>query len=221
MKVFLFLILCFLNAFTQAQVNYKFDFFATINQQELEIGKSTYSTVLNDSIRIDNLKFYVSNLKLLNQDKIVYEVKNYYLIDYASKKDINFRTNDSVKFDAISFDLGIDSATHEMGAMEGDLDPTQGMYWTWQSGYIFFKLEGCSKVVDNNNGAFTFHIGGFNQNYPTLQHITIKSKEMSSKIIINLDFLLKNIQWKQQSDIMSPGEKAVEFSKLLPPIFSF
>lgn len=221
MKVFLFLILCFLNAFTQAQVNYKFDFLATINQQELEIGKSTYSTVLNDSIRIDNLKFYVSNLKLLNQDKVVHEVKNYYLIDYASKKDINFRTNDSVKFDAISFDLGIDSATHEMGAMEGDLDPTKGMYWTWQSGYIFFKLEGCSKVVDNNKSLFTFHIGGFNQKYPTLQHITIKSKELSSKIIINLDFLLKNIQWKQQSDIMSPGEKAVEFSKLLPPIFSF
>lgn len=221
MKVFLFLILCFLNAFTQAQVNYKFDFFATINQQELKIGKSTYSTVLNDSIRLDNLKFYVSNLKLLNQDKIVYEVKNYYLIDYPSKKDINFRTNDSVKFDAISFDLGIDSATHEMGVMEGDLDPTKGMYWTWQSGYIFFKLEGCLKVVDNNKGPFTFHIGGFNQKYPTLQHITIKSKEMSSKIIINLDFLLKNIQWKQQSDIMSPGEKAVEFSKLLPPIFSF
>lgn len=221
MKVFLFLILCFLNAFTQAQVNYKFDFLATINQKELEIGKSTYSTVLNDSIRIDNLKFYVSNLKLLNQNKIVHEVKNYFLIDYASKKDINFRTNDSVKFDAISYDLGIDSATHEMGAMEGDLDPTKGMYWTWQSGYIFFKLEGCSKVVDNNKGAFTFHIGGFNQKYPTLQHITIKSKELSNKININLDFLLKNIQWKQQSDIMSPGEKAVEFSKLLPPIFSF
>jgi hypothetical protein len=221
MKVFLFLILCFLNAFTQAQVNYKFDFFATINQQELEIGKSTYSTVLNDSIRIDNLKFYVSNLKLLNQDKVVYEVKNYYLIDYASKKDIKFRTNDSVKFDAISFDLGIDSVTHEMGAMEGDLDPTKGMYWTWQSGYIFFKLEGCSKVVDNSKGVFTFHIGGFNQKYSTLQHIAIKSKEMSSKIIIDLDFLLKNIQWKQLSDIMSPGEKAVEFSKLLPSIFSF
>lgn len=221
MKVFLFIILCFSNVYTQAQVQYQFDFFATINQKELEIGTSTFSAVLNDSIRIDNLKFYVSNLKLLNQDKIAYEVKNYFLIDYASKKYLKFKTNYSVKFDAISFDLGIDSATHEMGVMEGDLDPTKGMYWTWQSGYIFFKLEGCSKVVDNNKGLFTFHIGGFNQKYPTLQHITIKPKDLSSKIIINLDLLFKNIQWKQQSDIMSPGEKAVEFSKLLPSLFSF
>jgi hypothetical protein len=221
MKVFLFIILCFSNVYTQAQVQYQFDFFATINQNELEIGTSTFSSVLNDSIRIDNLKFYVSNLKLLNKDKIAYEVKNYFLIDYASKKYLKFKTNGSVKFDAISFDLGIDSATHEMGVMEGDLDPTKGMYWTWQSGYIFFKLEGCSKVVDNNKGLFTFHIGGFNQKYPTLQHITIKPKDLSNKIIINLDLLFKNIQWKQQSDIMSPGEKAVEFSKLLPSLFSF
>ncbi|MEY4540338.1 MAG: hypothetical protein RLZZ306_2095, partial [Bacteroidota bacterium] len=39
-----------------------------------------------------------------------------------------------------------------------------GMYWSWNSGYIFMKLEGISSVVPtrpNGKKAFQLHVGGF------------------------------------------------------------
>jgi len=35
------------------------------------------------------------------------------------------------------------------------------MFWTWNSGYIFFKLEGNSPVSTQPNGKIEYHIGGF------------------------------------------------------------
>ena len=38
--------------------------------------------------------------------------------------------------------LGVDSVLNYNGVHEGALDPINGMYWTWQTGYIHCKLEG-------------------------------------------------------------------------------
>ena len=50
----------------------------------------------------------------------------------------------------------------------GVLDPASsmdnGMYWTWNSGYIFFKMEGSSPAAPadpTGNRKFRYHIGGF------------------------------------------------------------
>ena len=40
------------------------------------------------------------------------------------------------------------------------------MYWEWNSGYIFMKLEGTSAVAPAaQNNAFFYHIGGFGGGY--------------------------------------------------------
>ena len=54
-----------------------------------------------------------------------------------------------------------------------------GMYWGWNSGYIFFKMEGTSPVIsDDQQGdptgkkQFKYHIGGFGgYSAPTLNNI--------------------------------------------------
>jgi hypothetical protein len=77
----------------------------------------------------------------------------------------------------------------------------------------FYKYTGLDKLyklddtLKSNSKIDNFYICGYRVN--------------NNELYPFLDFLLKNIQWKQLSDIMSPGKKAVEFSKLLPPIFSF
>ena len=68
---------------------------------------------------------------------------------------------EDTEFDAIQFNLGIDSLTNVSGALGGDLDPTKGMYWTWQNGYVNFKLQGTSDLCNNPKNEFEFHLGGY------------------------------------------------------------
>jgi hypothetical protein len=85
----------------------------------------------------------------------------------------------------VSFVLGVDSLrnTMRLDKRTGILDPTvgnnegAGMYWGWNSGYIFFKMEGNSSVLTTKedptgNQQFKYHIGGFGgMNSPTINNL--------------------------------------------------
>ncbi|HMT71271.1 MAG TPA: hypothetical protein PKD16_13985, partial [Saprospiraceae bacterium] len=96
----------------------------------------------NDTITVSNLKFYISNLAAYNADSLVFELyKKHHLFDLSQVKThhLTEKLPSNVRFDKIGFYVGVDSLTNVSGAIAGDLDPTNGMYWTWQSGYINFK----------------------------------------------------------------------------------
>jgi hypothetical protein len=98
---------------------------------------STYS----DQTRITSLRFYIGNIKLMKDTQIVFEHPSYQLMDAKFTETLKI-TVPKVSFNKIAFSIGIDSLTNNQGALTDDLDPQNGMYWTWQSGYINFKLEG-------------------------------------------------------------------------------
>ena len=183
-------------------------------------GKKYFSVTNNDSLRIETLRFYVSNITLLKYGKVVYNSKtNFYLIDLEKKLQIALKTKNSA-FDAIKFNVGIDSLTNVSGAMGGDLDPVNGMYWAWQSGYINFKLEGTSKICSTRNNAFQFHIGGYMHPNATIQTINLPVKNNSAiEINIALDKFLNGVDLKTTNEIMSPGQHAVKLAKLYQTIF--
>jgi hypothetical protein len=56
---------------------------------------------------------------------------------------------------ALEFLIGVDAQRNGAGALTGALDPEHGLFWTWNTGYIFFALEG--RASDH---ALTFHLGG-------------------------------------------------------------
>jgi hypothetical protein len=62
------------------------------------------------------------------------------------------------------FVLGVDSlkSTAPLEQRIGVLDPGngEGMYWSWNAGYIFFKLEGSGLFADETK-KFNYHIGLF------------------------------------------------------------
>ncbi|RYD74793.1 MAG: hypothetical protein EOP55_14645 [Sphingobacteriales bacterium] len=60
----------------------------------------------------------------------------------------------------IEYTIGVDYARNFAGAQTGALDPINGMFWTWNSGYIFVKLEGSSPKSTATSNMLTFHIGG-------------------------------------------------------------
>jgi hypothetical protein len=188
----------------------------------IELGKKySYKT---DSIEISTLKFYISGIKYYQNDKPVDEVvKKYHLIDLENPVSLTIYQpgNYNKVFNRVVFSIGVDSTTSVSGAFGGDLDPTNGMYWTWQSGYINFKLEGYSKLCPSRKNQFTFHIGGYQYPNNVLQMLDLKASRADKIIIdINISQLLNQVKLNELYEVMSPGEKAMELAKKVKAAFS-
>jgi hypothetical protein len=180
------------------------------HQKEIKLIDSVDS---ND-FQISKFKFYLSNVRFYNSDNLVDEESySYHLIDLmdTSKNELLMKRNNNIAFNQIVFNLGVDSATNVAGALEGDLDPMNNMYWTWQSGYINLKLEG----VFDNRIKREYHLGGYLQPFNSLQTIKLEWKNSSTmKIYIHLDDFIRSIPDSIPPQIMSPGSSSVYLSKL-------
>lgn len=195
-------------------------FSITLGDTVLEPGKNYFFE--NRSISIENLKFYISDLVLFRKNKIVFEdPKKVRLIDIENINSLTIQLKRCAKFDKIVFYLGIDSLINVSGALGEDLDPTNGMYWTWQSGYINFKLEGKDPLCKSRHQKFQYHLGGYAYPFSTLQQINLKLKNPSesAEIKLAIDDFLKAAKPEIQPEIMSPGLRAVELTKILKQLF--
>jgi len=193
-------------------------------KEKLVLSKQYFISNSNNNIQIDVFKFYISNVEFYNNDQLLYKEKNsYHLIDAEDSTSFILPINFLSKtwFNLIKFNIGIDSITNYGGAMGGDLDPTKGMYWTWQNGYINFKLEGKSNLIGANNNEFTFHLGGYQNTFSTLQTLQFPVQYLSGiQINIAIDKWINEIDLSKQNHIMSPSKEAVILSNKLPAIFS-
>lgn len=190
--------------------------------EKLSLG-SFFKLNDKDSIKIEKLKFYVSNFEFVNQENKHFTPTNsYYLIDFEKKESlvINLKIDENFNFNLIKFNLGIDSTTNVSGAYGGDLDPSNGMYWTWQSGYINFKLEGISNLCKNEKNEFQFHLGGYQFPNNSLTEVQLKTKN-STPITLSLDLFKLFSQFSSSSfnNIMSPSKQAVDLSKSISKLF--
>ena len=104
----------------------------------------------------------------------------------------------------------------------GDLDAMRGMYWTRQSSYINFKLEGKSPLCNIRHHAFEFHIGRYHYPFNTLQQIslsTYKSKR-GIEVFILLKSLLSTFNLAKANQIMTPGKDSLWISEEVKKNFS-
>ncbi len=178
----------------------------------------------SDSARIDACKFYISGLSFLNRGTAVYtEKQSYHLIDMADPRSLQIicKVPGGLRYDALSFYLGIDSITNVSGAMGGDLDPTKGMYWSWQSGYINFKLEGKSSVSAHPKKEFQLHVGGYQQPLSALQPVSLQVNSGSAiNILFDVKQFLLLADLSVRHHIMSPGPEAVKLAAMSVHCFS-
>lgn len=194
------------------------------NSQKLVPGKMYFDPKTNDSLRIDVLQFYISGISFYRKDSLVYQEPNsFHLVDLNDSASLKLHCQfpNSIRYDKIKFNIGIDSTTNVAGVLGGDLDPTKGMYWTWQSGYINFKLEGYSPQCPARNHKFQYHLGGYQSPNASIQTLSFSadSKTKELKLEMNLNLFLNGMDLKKEYQIMSPGENAVRISKQIPGIF--
>jgi len=208
-----------------AQSNeYSVIFDLTVNGKPLELAKSYELKKNQDNLIFDVLRFYISDFQLFDNETLINNsIKKHILIDLEKPESLQIAMNEySGTFNKVKFKLGIDSLTNVSGAMGGDLDPLYGMYWTWQSGYINFKLEGRANKCPARKNEFMFHLGGYQTPNLAAQDIELEIKRAKKgiKIILPIDELLSQINLKENYRIMSPNQQAVDMSRLIAKLIS-
>lgn len=133
----------------------------------LVLDSGEYTNANNQKFTVSKFNYFISNVILLNEDGTEYTVpqdSSYFLIkeDDMSTQDVVINNIPEGNYTGVKLTIGVDSLrnTKPLTERTGDLDPAgaaAGMYWTWNSGYIFLKMEG--SFLDT--GSYIYHIGGF------------------------------------------------------------
>lgn len=134
----------------------------TANGTKLILNRP-YTNDLGEDFTVTTFKCYLSNFSIADeQGARSAEAESYHLINAADSSSLTFNIMlDRIGFDRIEFMIGVDSLRNVSGAQTGALDPTNGMFWTWNSGYIMAKLEGSSPASPDPGQRFQYHIGGY------------------------------------------------------------
>ncbi len=203
--------------------------FQPVFQQKNIVLDQPMHTPAGDSLALHTLRFYLCNFVFLKKGAVVWTEKDsHHLLDLEEKNtlDLRFGLPAGARFDEVKFDLGVDSLTNASGALGGDLDPTKGMYWTWQSGYINAKIEGYFERSTARNHEFQVHLGGFLKPFQSVRTVAVKvgSVPNASNLKFQLDFNLapffETMDWAKRHAVMSPSAEAARLSGVLAKSFS-
>lgn len=141
-----------------------------VGSADLQLQTGNYVNGAGEQFKVTKFKYYVSNFILTNANGTTFMVPQdscYFLIDEsvpASRTPV-LKVPEG-EYTKLSFTIGIDSLRNTMDISKrvGVLDPTLAaadMYWSWNSGYIFLKLEGTSSAISTMSSTYQYHAGGF------------------------------------------------------------
>lgn len=165
-------------------INFQMNY--TFNGSSIVFGSKQYSNAAGDTFTIKELKHYFTNITLKRADGSELNLQNYNLLDAATASTQNFTLTKipAGNYVGMSVLLAVDSFRNHEGMQEGALDPGWGLFWTWSSGYIFYRINGTTTASQN----YSFDLGGDN-NAPkvTMDLSSYKVKSATPKITLLMD----------------------------------
>ena len=182
----------------------KVSFINTVNGIPLVVNDSVYSNPFGETYRISKLKYYISNLTAKNTGIAQKEKNSYHLLNAADTTSTVFGFSlKQGNYSTLEFLLGVDSLRNCSGAQTGALDPLNDMFWTWDNGYVMFKLEGSSPASAQLNNRIEYHIGGYYGINKVIKKISLQSPfkieaGKTTTLFIETDI---NKIWKGPNDI--------------------
>jgi hypothetical protein len=143
--------------------NVNFEFEHRVGTQALIFGTQSYTNANGDDFKVTTFKYYVSNITLVKTDGTKVPIPESYLLinaaDAASRLQ-NLKNIPAGDYASVDFIIGVDEPRNFAGAQTGALDPAKGMFWSWNTGYIFLMFEGTSSKSTQQSGQLFFHVGG-------------------------------------------------------------
>ena len=222
--IFIFTLLFFHGIYSQVKKDSLVMYFnVQFKSSSLELQKKY--TSLSDTLEIETFKFYVSNIEIQFTDNTRIKPQNkYHLIDIENPNSLSIpialKQNKAIA--KVTFNIGIDSTASVSGALAGDLDPSKGMYWAWQSGYINMKIEGKSNSCKTRKNQFHFHLGGYLKPNCALRTVVLETTKSTEtiEIAVDLEKLFSGIDLSKTNSIMIPGQKAMTMADLTAKMFT-
>jgi hypothetical protein len=129
----------------------------------LQLDSVYYKNELGQSFTVSKFRYYISNIRLKKTIGPTISLPGYFLVDEADPESKSITLNNVPEglYSSVSFIIGVDSLHNCTGAQTGALDPVNGMFWTWSTGYIFLKMEGHADASASPGHIFEYHIGGY------------------------------------------------------------
>ncbi|MBL7931463.1 MAG: hypothetical protein JNL60_06160 [Bacteroidia bacterium] len=200
-----------------------FSFNAIANNSPLVIANKGYVNEGGDHFTVALFNYYITNVRLKRDDGFEFvEPESYHLIRHSDGK-TSFTVSNLPEgnYTSVDFLIGVDAARNTSGAQTGDLDVNNYMFWDWDQGYIFFKLEGNYLAKNKTTDAFyAIHVAGFEGKYGAIKPCTynlntpiIATKGDTSKIYFNtvVDEIFKNPKTIAIDDyLVSPGDAGMK-----------
>lgn len=210
------------------KVSYK----ATVDAENFSFG-TQYKNANGDTFVVNMFKYYIGDVKLVKDDGTKFSEGKYHLINHATTSSFDMSGIPAGTYKSMIMTLGVDSARNVSGAQDGDLAPSKGMFWDWNTGYIMLKLEGNSPQADNFNKDIAFHLGGYSAPNSAIRTITIsfatdlvisKDKNPELKLKTNINEMFKNpntVDFYTYHTVTSPGLSSNFICNNYSDMFSF
>lgn len=166
-----------------------------VEGQNLVLNTTNYTNAAGETYNVQLLQYFISNIKVGKANGTVYTVNqdsSYFLIKESDQltrfAKVKVPEGD---YTTLTFTLGVDSlrSTMDISKRTGVLEPSggmdDGMYWGWNSGYIFLKMEGTSPQAPadpTGTHKFRYHIGGFGgYSAPTINNIKTITVDLTAR----------------------------------------
>lgn len=173
--------------FCSAQHQIHLRFRPTYGGQTIVFDSTEFRTASGARITISMLKFYLSNLVVSIKDGEPLSVPETVLLDLSEPQELLAPLEPNSRVTSLSFTVGVDSLTNESGPREGVLDPRNGMYWTWATGYIFLKLEGTLESPNTPRRVCEIHVGGYKAPYRNMIDVVLPVHQQQSSDTVTID----------------------------------
>lgn len=170
------------------------EFKHVVGNKPLVLHDSAYINTWNEEFVVHKFKYYITDVTLYyHKGTKIHVIKDYFLIDEEDSLSKQITLISNLKdITAINFVVGVDSVTSNSGVQTNNLDPLKGMFWTWNTGYVFAKLEGQSPQSTAPGKYFSYHVGGYKQGENAIKKISLTvmpSQIHGQTIVIKADVL--------------------------------
>lgn len=190
---------------TKTQLTLKFDH--VVGDDELHLNTKYINPVSGENFEIYMYQYIISNIRLKTTDGkevILPQEESYFFVSESSEESrtVSLDNIPFGEYSGITFTIGVDSSRSAKGLTDVPANlmkgVNQGMYWTWNTGYIFFMMEGTSPLLEHSpeGNDFMFHIGGYDSNsINNIKTIALQfdpievAEKKSPEVVIKMDVL--------------------------------